>query len=103
MVTLVSQHPLPGRAHVVGLVDGVVIASKLVLEADSRTWHGRLQAMANDRARDREAARLGWLPMRFLYEELAHDLAGCADDIRTTHLERLTTTSRGSDDRKATA
>ena len=94
-VELTKQHPLPGRAHVSGVVDGVVLASKLVLEADSRTWHGRLQAMAKDRARDREVAREGWLPMRFLYEELDHDLAGCADDIRTTHLERLARRSRG--------
>jgi very-short-patch-repair endonuclease len=102
-VTLVRQHPLPGRAHVVGLVDGAVLPSRLVLEADSRTWHGRLQAMAKDRARDREAARAGWLTMRFLHEELAHDLAGCADDIRTTHLGRLAVRSRGSPDRDAIA
>lgn len=98
-VVLVRQHPLPGRAHVVGLVDGAVLASQLVLEADSRTWHGRLQAMAKDRARDREAARVGWLTMRFLFEELEHDLDGCADDIRTTHRERLAARSRGSGER----
>jgi very-short-patch-repair endonuclease len=94
-VQIVRQRALPARPLLGGLVDAAVESSKLILEADSRTWHGRLQAMAKDRARDREAARQGWLPMRFLYEELDHDLEGCADDIRATHLERLGSTSRG--------
>ena len=88
-VRIVRQHPLPGRAHVAGVVDAIVPASKLILEADSRTWHARLDAMASDRARDREAARVGWLTLRFVYADLAGDLRSCADDIRVTHLDRI--------------
>lgn len=93
-VRIVKQHPLPGRPHLKGLVDAAVLDSKMILEADSRSWHARLIAMGKDRARDREAAREGWQPLRFLYEDLDHDVDACADDIRAVHLERLASRSR---------
>lgn len=96
-VRLVRQHPLPGRAHLRGVVDGAVLESKLILESDSRSWHARNQAMANDRARDREAAREGWQTLRFLYEDLDHDLASCADDIRVVHERRLNSSASPAD------
>ena len=64
-----------------GLVDLAVYESKVILEADGRRWHAREQAMARDRQRDREAARQGWLTLRFVHRDLVHDLDGCADDI----------------------
>ena len=85
---LVRQHPLPARPHIEGVVDAVILESKLVIEADGRSWHARYLAMANDRRRDREAARLGWQTLRFLYEDLKHDLDECVDDIRVVHEER---------------
>ena len=83
------QHPLPTRGVVNGVVDLAVLPSKLILEADGRPWHARLDAMARDRARDREAARLGWQTLRFVHEDLVGDLRGCADDIRAVHRARL--------------
>jgi very-short-patch-repair endonuclease len=88
-VRAVAQAPLPTRGVLTGLVDLAVVESRLILEADGRRWHAREQAMARDRQRDREAARQGWLTLRFVHADLAHDLAGCADDIRTTHRSRL--------------
>jgi very-short-patch-repair endonuclease len=82
------QHPLPSREPTRGVVDLAIEASKLILEADGRSWHARYQAMAKDRHRDREAARLGWQTLRFVHHDLTGDLRGCADDILTTHRQR---------------
>jgi very-short-patch-repair endonuclease len=87
-VTLSRQHPLPARPVIEGVVDGVVVESKLILESDGRRWHARMRDMARDRQRDREAARLGWLTLRFVYEDLVHDQRGSADDIAVTHAQR---------------
>jgi very-short-patch-repair endonuclease len=87
-VQLSRQHPLPARPVIAGLVDGAVLESMLILEADGRRWHARMSDMARDRQRDREAARLGWLTLRFLYDDLVHDLQGSADDIAVTHAQR---------------
>jgi very-short-patch-repair endonuclease len=89
-VALVRQHPLPGRPGVRGVVDGAVVASKLVVEADGRRWHARTEQMASDRRRDREAARVGWLTLRFVHEDLVGNIDGCVDDLATTHAHRLT-------------
>ncbi len=85
----VPQHPLPTHEPIRGLVDFALVESKLILEADGRLWHARLQAMANDRRRDREAARLGWLTLRFMYEDLLRDPVGEALSLRQTHDLRL--------------
>jgi very-short-patch-repair endonuclease len=84
----IRQHPLPSREPTRAVVDLAIPASKLILEADGRTWHARHQAMAKDRRRDREAARLGWQTLRFVHHDLTNDLRGCADDIRATHDQR---------------
>jgi hypothetical protein len=84
------QFPLPWtREPVVGLTDAALPEAKLILEADSRTWHGRLQAMARDRRRDREAALAGWDTLRFIYEQLRDDRTGTARDIRGVYDQRL--------------
>jgi very-short-patch-repair endonuclease len=88
-VRVVRQHPLPSSHPRHGVVDGAVIESRLLLEADGRSWHSREREMARDRQRDREAARAGWQTLRFVHDDLVHDLHGCADDIRETHTRRL--------------
>ena len=87
-VRAARQRPLPSREPVANLVDVLVPASRLILEADGRRWHARQQAMSNDRRRDREAARLGWQTLRFMFEDLHGDLPGCAADIRQVHRRR---------------
>jgi very-short-patch-repair endonuclease len=88
-VEVVRQHALPwAREPVVGLVDAAVISSRLILEADGRRWHARTQAMANDRRRDREAVLAGWLPLRWVHEDL-EDLPAVAREIAAIHASRV--------------
>jgi very-short-patch-repair endonuclease len=84
------QYPLPwSREPVLGLTDAALPEAKLILEADSRTWHGRLAAIANDRRRDVAAALAGWDTLRFVYEHLRDDRPGAARDIREVHDQRV--------------
>jgi hypothetical protein len=50
--------------------DGLVVPSRLLLEADGRPWHEQLTAMANDRRRDRLAVAHQLKPLRFTWAEL---------------------------------
>ncbi|MGH9136826.1 MAG: DUF559 domain-containing protein [Acidimicrobiales bacterium] len=84
-VKVERQHPLPTRQPIKGCVDAAVVASKLILEADGRSWHARLEAMTRDRERDRDAARLGWQTLRFMYQDLKNDLEEDARAIREVH------------------
>ena len=89
-VQAVRQFALPWDVEpVVGCVDAAVPESRLLLEADGRSWHARLDAMANDRRRDRAALRAGWETLRFVYRDLIDDPAGAADDIVTVHRHRV--------------
>lgn len=85
----VRQMPLPGRGGVRGLVDAAYPDARVVLEADGRTYHMRLEAMRRDRERDAQVVRAGWVPLRFVYEQIVHDPAAVADDVRATRAVRL--------------
>lgn len=73
--TPVPEYPLPSVSHQPGFVDRAFPEVRLIVEADGRRWHARELNMAKDRARDRDAARLGWLTVRYLCEELDQELA----------------------------
>lgn len=80
----VRQFPLPWAAEPVdGCVDLAVPSAKLLVEADGRRWHARLDAMARDRRRDRVALAAGWVTVRFVYRDLVDDPAGAAAELRT--------------------
>lgn len=86
---VVRQFPLPwAHEPIEGLVDVAIPASKMLLEADGRPWHTRLNDMAKDRRRDVEAARAGWLTMRFVAEDL-RDTRAVADAIVDAHRSRV--------------
>ncbi len=88
-VEAVRQHPLPWhREPIVGCVDAAVPASRLILEADGRRWHARLEAMSRDRRRDREALMAGWSTMRWVYQDLVDDRAGAAAELRAVATAR---------------
>ncbi len=88
-VGVVRQFPLPwAREPLVGLVDAAVPESRLILEADGRRWHARMQAMAHDRRRDREAVLAGWLPLRWVHEDLT-DVPSVAGEIAAIHRSRV--------------
>jgi very-short-patch-repair endonuclease len=83
------QVPLPGRGGVRGLVDGAYLDARLILEADGRRWHRRLEAARRDRVRDAQAARAGWQTLRFGYEELVGDPDEVCAVVRETRAVRL--------------
>jgi very-short-patch-repair endonuclease len=88
-VPVTRQADLPWqREPIRGLTDATTIGSKVIFEADSRRWHARYQAMAKDRRRDREAAKAGYLTLRFVYEDLLNDLPGVAADMAEIHAQR---------------
>ncbi|HEY3142130.1 MAG TPA: DUF559 domain-containing protein [Acidimicrobiales bacterium] len=66
------QFPLPGRRDLRGLVDAAYPDGKLLIEADGRRWHTRIEDLKRDHERDTEAARRGWLTLRFVYEQIVH-------------------------------
>lgn len=70
------QAPHPGRLPGPGRVDGLYEPEQLILEADGRRWHARLEATLADRRRDQEASRVGYATLRILYEQLADDPRG---------------------------
>ncbi|MDQ1444317.1 MAG: hypothetical protein QOI20_781, partial [Acidimicrobiaceae bacterium] len=63
---------LPWRRDLPGRVDILYPTDKVIIEADSRRWHGRVDAMAEDRRRDREAQNHGYRVYRFLHEEVMY-------------------------------
>jgi very-short-patch-repair endonuclease len=64
------QYPLPWRVEAACRVDLAYPDAKVLIEADGRRWHSRMDQMAEDRRRDREALSNGWRPYRFVWEEI---------------------------------
>jgi hypothetical protein len=85
----VPQLAHPGRHPTKGCVDFAYPAERMILEADGRRWHQRIADLKRDRARDNEAARAGWLTMRFMWEELRNDPADVGRAVRETRAHRL--------------
>jgi hypothetical protein len=67
------QVPLPWRFDLPSRTDALYDAQRVILETDGRRWHVRVDQMANDRKRDREALNHGWRPYRFVYQELKYE------------------------------
>jgi very-short-patch-repair endonuclease len=83
------QVRLPGRGRIDGIADAGYDDAMLLLEADGRRWHDRVAAARRDRERDQQAARAGWLTLRFVHEQLTDEPAEvCAvvDDTRRSRL-----------------
>ena len=83
-----AQYPFPGRQFVKGSVDFAYIEVKLVIEADGRKWHTRIQDIARDHERDGDAAEAGWLTLRLLYEHILGDPEGTARRVRAVYETR---------------
>ena len=84
----VAQHPHPGKVDSRELVDRAYPDAMMLVEADGRSWHGRYSAMKADRRRDREAARAGWLTVRFTYDDLCSSPEQSAAELRDIHAKR---------------
>lgn len=68
--TAVRQYALPWRQRVQERVDLALPAHRIIIEGDGRRWHSRMDQMAADRRRDREALNHGWRPYRFVWAEI---------------------------------
>ncbi len=83
------QIPLPGRGPVRGLVDGAYLDAKIVLEADGRRWHARVEAARRDRERDAQVVRAGWVPLRFVHEQIVEEPAEVCAIVAEARARRL--------------
>lgn len=76
------QHGFPWRPDAPNRVD-VLLNDRIIVEADSRRWHGRVDSMAEDRRRDRDAQNHGYPVYRFLYEEVKHEPDQIVETLRS--------------------
>ncbi len=83
-----GQVGLPSRGVIDGIVDFMYPEALLIIEVDGRCWHARISALARDHLRDAEAAALGYLTLRPMYEHMNDDPHGVIDLIRRTRLTR---------------
>jgi very-short-patch-repair endonuclease len=63
-------------------VDLYIADWKLVIEADGRNWHARMQGFEEDRRRDNELATRGIQVIRLTYRMLKSDPEDCLETIR---------------------
>lgn len=64
------QARLPWRADAPARVDFLYPRQRVIIEVDGRRWHTRMDEMATDRRRDREAQNHGYRVYRFVFEEI---------------------------------
>lgn len=65
-----AQHRPPWLKHVNGRVDLSYPEAKLVIEGDSRQWHGDEHTFHADRERDNLAQLAGWRILRFTWRDI---------------------------------
>lgn len=82
------QHPFPGREPGAGRIDAAYPTLRLAIEVDGRRWHTRIADLQRDHARDREAARQGWVTIRLLWEDVTFDPLGAATELAAIHAAR---------------
>ena len=69
---LARQLPLPALREE-GRADGAYDFLQLIVEADGRRWHTRVEQLEKDLRRDAEAGSLGWHVARFTHHAITHD------------------------------
>jgi very-short-patch-repair endonuclease len=74
------QVPIAGVGRVDFVVDGW-----LIIECDSREHHSSREAQREDRRRDLAAARLGFVTLRLLAEDIMWSLEAVLDGLRGLH------------------
>ncbi len=62
-------------------VDAVLTDVPVIIEADGRRWHARVDDFERDRRRDREAALHGYRTLRYTYADLTRDPTRVAAEI----------------------
>jgi hypothetical protein len=80
----VRQFPLPFRGPAAGRVDFALPPEQLLVEADGRRWHTRVEDFDRDRWRDNEATAAGWRVLRFTWVHLTTTPDSVVDLVRRT-------------------
>ncbi|HEX9683665.1 MAG TPA: hypothetical protein VGA13_11320 [Acidimicrobiales bacterium] len=87
--TPMREVPHPSPAVGDAFVDRWFPEAQLIVEADGRSTHARRRQLAKDRARDREASRLGIETARVVWEDVERDAQGTADALADIYAVRL--------------
>jgi very-short-patch-repair endonuclease len=86
LLQLADDHDLPkpvANARVAGLlVDFFWPAEKLIIEADSYTYHSMPSAFERDRERDQQLTLAGYTVVRFTYNQVTPQPAAVAHRVR---------------------
>jgi very-short-patch-repair endonuclease len=82
------QAPFPGRAAGSQRVDGLIDEWRLVLEADGRAWHTRVDDFERDKRRDAEAAAAGYQTLRYTWRQLTAEPDWCLATLLATGAAR---------------
>ncbi len=90
-IVLVRQYRLRLPNGVTIHPDGADPTIKWAVEVDHVTWHGGRLDAQRDKARDRDARRVGWQVDRVTDLELADDFDGAIDELVTLHRRRQAT------------
>jgi very-short-patch-repair endonuclease len=77
-----------GRAF----LDAAWPEAMLAVELDGAAFHGSAEARERDLRRDAALAALGWLVLRFSYQRLTRDPAGCRREIEAVYRRRISLT-----------
>lgn len=67
---IVRQAPAPWRDVLAGRVDALLPDHRLIVEADGRRWHTRIEDFERDRWRDNQATASGYGVLRFTWVHL---------------------------------
>jgi very-short-patch-repair endonuclease len=78
----VLQFPHPGRGFEGRRVDAAYPQAKVLIEVDSRAWHGGWVDMERDRERDLAASAVGYRTLRVAYRHLEERPEWVADQVR---------------------
>jgi hypothetical protein len=84
---IVRQAPLPWRTPRPGRVDALLPAHRLIIEADGRRWHTRVNDFDKDKWRDNEATAHGYGVLHFTWVHL-HDLVDDVVDVLVRTIDR---------------
>ncbi len=80
----VTQFTAPWLEPIDGRVDFAYVDRRILIEADSRRWHGTFQAFETDRRRDMAAQLAGWIVLRFTWNMITNDPAYVIQTVRET-------------------
>lgn len=83
------QYPFPGRQFTNGCVDSAYPQALMIIEVDSRSWHGRIADIKRDRDRDADAGEHGWYTHRVMAETIRDDPGGSVRTIREIRRRRI--------------